>query len=87
MIRCDTCPYCKDSYPGKLDSYGNHFHICGMTGNMVYTKPRMEKRWSGPGHIKFGISSCGIFKTVEDVLAHMTEIERKRYYERVNQNV
>lgn len=87
MIRCDTCPYCKDSYPNSTDGHGNHFCICGMTGNMVYTEPRKEKRWSGPGYIKFGVSSCGIFETVEDVLAHMTEIERKRYYERVNQNV
>lgn len=87
MIRCDTCPRCKDSYPGKVDSDGNHFFICGMTGNMVYTQPRKVKRWSGPGYLHFGISSCGIFETVEDVLAHMTEIERKRYYERVNQNV
>lgn len=87
MIKCDTCPYCKDTYPDKLDADGNHFCICGMTGNMVYTQPRKVKRYSGPGYLRFGISSCGIFETVEDVLAHMTEIERKRYYERVNQNV
>ena len=87
MIRCDTCPRCKDSYPGKVDSDGNRYFICGMTGNMVYTQPRKVKRWSGPGYLHFGISSCGIFETMEDALASMTEIERKRYYERVNQNV
>ncbi len=87
MIRCDTCPYCKDSYPGKQDIHGNHFHICGMTGNMVYTEPRREKRWSGPGYIKFGISSCGIFETETDVLNHMTRIERDRYFERMRNNV
>lgn len=87
MIRCDTCPYCKDRYPNSTDGQGNHFCICGMTGNMVYTEPRREKRWSGPGYIKFGVSFCGIFETVEDVLAHMTEIERQRYYERMKQNV
>ena len=54
---------------------------------MVYTQPRKVKRWSGPGYLHFGISSCGIFETMEDALASMTEIERKRYYERVNQNV
>jgi len=87
MIRCDTCPYCKDSYPNSTDGQGNHFCICGMTGNMVYTEPRREKRWSGPGYIKFGISGCGLFDTVEDALASMTEIERQRYYERMKQNV
>jgi hypothetical protein len=50
-----------------------------MTGNMVYTEPRREKRWSGPGYIKFGISGCGLFDTVEDALASMTEIERERW--------
>ena len=87
MIRCDTCPYCKDEYPGKVDACGHHFHICGMTGNIVYTYPRRVKRYSGPGYLRFGVSSCGIFETVDDVLAHMTEIERKRYYERTKQNV
>ena len=87
MIRCDTCPWCKDSCPGKVDQYGYHFYICGMTGNIVYTIPRKEKRYSGSGYIHFGISSCGIFETVEDVLAAMTEPERQRYYERKNQNV
>ena len=82
MIRCDTCPYCKDTYPGKTDSDGNHFCICGMTGNMVYTEPRRVKKWSGSGYLKYGISSCGIFETVDDALANMTEIERKRWRER-----
>jgi len=79
VIRCDTCPYCKDEYPGKVDTQGNHFHICGMTGNMVYTEPRREKRYSGPGYIKFGISGCGLFDTVDSALASMTEIERERW--------
>ena len=82
MIRCDTCPRCKDIYPGKLDSFGNHFCICGMTGNMVYTEPRKEKRYSGAGWIQFDISSCGLFETVDEALASMTEIERQRYKER-----
>ncbi len=79
MIRCDTCPYCKDEYPGKVDAHGNHFHICGMTGNMVYTEPRKEKRWSGPGYIHFETSGCGLYKTAEDALASMTEVERERW--------
>lgn len=81
MIRCDTCPYCKDSCPGKVDSDGNHFHICGLTGNMVYTEPRRVKKWSGPGYLKYGISSCGIFETVEKALENMTDIERQRWRE------
>ena len=32
-IRCDICPYCKDLYPDRVDSDGNQFQICGMTGN------------------------------------------------------
>lgn len=82
MIQCDTCPYCKDTYPGKLDSQGNHFHICGMSGNIVYTKPRKEKRYSGAGWIHFKISSCGLFKTIDEALASMTKIEKQRYHER-----
>lgn len=39
MIKCDTCPRCKDTYPGKVDADGYHFHICGMSGNIVYTIP------------------------------------------------
>ena len=80
-IGCDTCPYCKDEYPGKLDSFGNHFHICGMTGNMVYTQPRKEKKYSGAGWMRFGISSCGLFNSPGEVLARMTEPERQRYRE------
>ena len=36
MIKCDTCPRCKDTYPDKVDFDGNHFHIhysissCGL---------------------------------------------------------
>jgi len=83
MIRCDTCPRCYDAYPGKLDSFGNHFHICGMTGNMVYTEPRKEKRISGSGWIHYGINSCGLYETIDAALANMTEPEKKRYYERM----
>ena len=81
MVRCDICPWCKDIYPDKVDGEGNPFRICGMTGNMVYTKSRRVKRYSGSGYLKFDISSCGIFKTVDDVLAAMTPIERKRWEE------
>lgn len=88
MIRCDTCPYCRNTgQADKVDSDGNYYCICGMTGNIVYTYPRRVKRYSGSGYLRFGVSSCGIFETVDDVLAHMTEIERKRYYERMKQNV
>lgn len=81
MIKCDTCPRCKDSYPGKVDYYGYPFRICGVTGNMVYVVPRKIKRRSGKGYIYHGISSCGLYDTVEDALAHMTESERRRWKE------
>jgi len=81
MIKCDTCPRCKDSYPGKVDYYGYPFRICGVTGNMVYVVPRKIKRRSGKGYIYHGISSCGLYDTVEDALAHMTESERRRWRE------
>lgn len=82
MIKCDTCPRCKDTYPGKLDAFGNHFHICGMGGNMVYTEPRKEKRIYGSGYIHYSVSSCGLYETVEDALKHMTESEVRRWKER-----
>jgi|GEM_PF-5135443 len=82
MIHCDTCPYCKDSYPGELDVFGNYFHICGLTGNMVYTEPRKEKRYSGTGWIRYGVSTCGLFETTDEVTARMTEAEKQRYHER-----
>ena len=81
MIKCDTCPRCKDSYPGKVDYYGYPFRICGVTGNMVYVVPCKIKRRSGKGYIYHGISSCGLYDTVEDALAHMTESERRRWKE------
>lgn len=87
VIHCDICPYCKDLYPDRVDSDGNHYEICGMTGNMVYTEPGRIKRVSGHGWIHYGIGSCRLFVTVDQVLANMTEIERQRYYERTNQNV
>ena len=87
MIKCDTCPWCKDTDPEKVDQNGYPYHICGMSGNIVYTIPRKEKRYSGSGYIHFGISSCGLFHTVDEVLAVMTEPERQRYYERKKDNV
>lgn len=82
MIKCDTCPRCKDTYPGKLDSNGYHFYICGMSGNIVYKEPHKIKRYKGKGYIDLGISSCGLYETIEDALKHMTESERRRYYEK-----
>lgn len=79
MIKCDTCPRCKDKYPGTLDRDGYHYHICGMSGNIVYTIPHKIKRASGRGHINCGISSCGLFDSVEDALKSMTESERRRW--------
>lgn len=79
MIKCNECPRCKDTYPGKLDCYGHHFHICGMFGNMVYTEPRKVKREVGHGYIHYGVSSCGLYETVEDALSHMTESEIRRW--------
>lgn len=82
VIRCDTCPRCKDVYPGKLDADGYHFHICGLTGNKVYTIPHKLKRYSGNGYLHLGISSCGMYESVEEALEHMTEPERRRYFEK-----
>lgn len=79
MIKCSECPRCKDTYPDKKDYQGNHFHICGMSGNMVYTEPRREKRYNGKGRIKFSESSCGLYETFEDAFNAMTETEQKRY--------
>lgn len=79
MIKCDTCPRCKDTYPGKLDRDGYHYHICGMSGNIVYTIPHKIKRASGRGYINCGISSCGLYETIEDALKSMTESERRRW--------
>jgi hypothetical protein len=79
FIKCDVCPRCKDTYPGKVDADGYHFHICGMGGNKVYTIPHRIKRYNGKGYINFGISSCGIYESVEDALKDMTEPEIKRW--------
>lgn len=84
-IRCDTCPRCKDVYPDKVDEDGYHFHICGMSGNKVYTMPRKVRRYSGNGYIYFNASSCGLYETIEDALSHMTEPEKRRYWDRMNQ--
>ena len=80
-IRCDTCPRCYDAYPDKTDPQGNHFQICGMSGNMVYTTPRTEKRYSGKGYIHYGVSTCGLYETVEDALGKMTNAEIRRLAE------
>ncbi len=82
MIKCSECPRCSDTYPGKLDKDGYHFHICGMGGNIVYTTPHKIKRATGSGYISFGISSCGMYDTVEDALSHMTETGVRRWKEK-----
>jgi hypothetical protein len=78
MVKCDTCPWSKDLYPGELHN-GVPFRICGMTGNIVYPVPHREKRYSGSGYINFEISTCNMWKDEEDVLNHMHPIERERY--------
>ena len=79
MIRCNICPYCRNPYQAdKVDSDGNYYCICGMTGNIVYPYPRLAERYSGSGYYRFDASSCGIFNSVDDVLTHMAENERKR---------
>ena len=87
MVKCDTCPRSKDAYPGKTDRDGYHFHICGMSGNIVYPAPHRIKRASGSGYINCGISSCGLYETVEDVLSRMTDSEIRRWKERSINNV
>ena len=77
-IKCDKCPRCKDVYPGKLDSYGYHYHICGMGGNIVYTTPHKIKKACGKGWLSYGVSGCGLYDTVEDALQHMTDAEKQR---------
>ena len=81
-IKCDVCPRCNDVDPGKVDKYGYHFCICGMGGNIVYTVPHREKKVSGHGWIDFPVSGCGLYDTVEDALADMTDVERRRWAER-----
>ena len=79
MINCSECPRCKDTYPDEVDYYGNHFCICGLSGNMVYTTPRKEKRIFGSGYIHHPVSGCGLYETVVDALTDMTQAERKDY--------
>lgn len=81
MIKCSECPRCKDIYPDRTDYNGNHFSICGMTGNIVYTKPRRERKYSGRGWIKFSESSCGIYESFEDAFNAMTKTEQNRWNE------
>lgn len=79
MITCAECPRCKDLYPGQLDSFGNPFKICGMSGNMVHTEPRREKRINGNGYIYYEAGTCGLYDTVEDALKHMTKAAIERW--------
>ena len=82
MIRCSECPRCKDVYPGKTDPDGYHFHICGMSGNKVYTTPHKLRKYSGSGYIHLGKSSCWLYETPEDALKHMTKSEIARWREK-----
>ena len=84
MVKCAECPRCKDS--GRIDHNGNHFCICGMSGNMVYPEPRKEKRMSGRGWIHFSESSCGLYNTFDDAFNAMTAIEQKRWTEKNEAN-
>ena len=79
MIKCSECPRCKDVYPERVDHFGNHFYICGMSGNIVYKKPRREKKYSGKGYIHFSESSCGIYDTFEDVFNAMPKAAQKQW--------
>ena len=79
MIKCSECPRCKNVYPDKKDENGVHFHICGMSGNIVYTVPRREKRYNGKGYIHFSESSCGIYETFEKAYGAMTKTEQARW--------
>lgn len=87
MIRCDTCPRCKDAYPGKLDRDGYHFHICGMSGNIVYTTPHRIRRYNGKGYINLGVSSCALYESIEDAMTHMTAAEIRRLKDEKNTNI
>lgn len=80
MIKCKDCPRCKDVYPPEtVDHNGNHFYICGMSGNIVYTYPRKEKRYNGKGYIKISESSCGLYQTFDDAFKAMSQAERLRW--------
>ena len=81
VIKCDTCPRYKDTYPGKVDRDGYHYGICGLTGNIVYAIPHKIKRVAGHGYIHCGIGSCGLYDSVEDALNHMTDVEVRRWKE------
>lgn len=81
MVKCDTCPRFKDVYPDRRDPDGYPFGICGLTGNKVYRVPHRIKRLSGHGWLKFGVGSCGLYDTLEDALADMTDAEIRRWEE------
>ena len=81
MLKCDECPRCNDTYPGTVDKDGYHFHICGMSGNIVYPTSHRIKRATGSGYINCGVDSCGLYESVEDALAHMTESQIRRWKE------
>ena len=78
-IGCDTCPRCKDIYPDKVDMWGYHYCICGMTGNIVYKIPHKIKKATGKGWLKLGIGGCGLYESVQRALADMTESEIRRW--------
>ena len=83
-LKCKDCPRFKDG--GHTDFEGNHFGICGMGGNMVYPEERKVKRVSGRGYIHYPADGCGLYDTVEQALADMTEIAVQRYKERMQGN-
>jgi hypothetical protein len=83
-LKCKDCPRFKDS--GHTDHEGNHFGICGMGGNMVYPEERKVKRVSGRGYIHYQTDGCGLYDTVEQALANMTESAVRRYKERMQGN-
>ena len=80
MIKCSECPRCKDVYPEDVtDHHGNHFCICGLSGNMVFTYPRKEKRYNGQGWIHLPEGSCGLYNTFNDAWKAMTKPEQDRW--------
>lgn len=61
MIKCSECPRFKDHDPNKVDYQGNHFGICGMSGNM---EPQDTKcLCSQSGETLLGISGAQKRKT------------------------
>lgn len=79
MIKCDTCPRFNPNRGTDKDGYP--FGICGMSGNIVYAVPHKIKRLTGSGYLKFWVSSCGLYDSIEDALGHMTNAEVRRWME------